>query len=103
MHLLSLCLSATVSGWLADMALPVCLSVHWADLTTERERQLTTGKRAERTARLPMLNLPLYHWSSQLFDLRAPSSIDVWVLLINQPIISYCKSVFYNFSKQTLV
>ena len=30
-------------------------------------------------------NLPLRHWSSQLFDLRAPSSTDVPVLLLNQP------------------
>ena len=28
-----------------------------------------------------MLNLPLCHWSSQLFDLRAPSSSDVPVLI----------------------
>ena len=34
-----------------------------------------------------MPNLPLCHWSSQLFDLRAPSSTDVPVLLLNQPII----------------
>ena len=33
-----------------------------------------------------MLNLPLCQWSSQLFDLRAPSSTDVPVLLLNQPI-----------------
>ena len=32
-----------------------------------------------------MLNLPLCHWSSQLFDLRAPSSTDVPVLLLYQP------------------
>lgn len=51
-------------------------------------------------ARLPMLNLPLYHRSSQLFDLRVSSSTEVWVLLLNQPIISYCKSVFYNFSTE---
>ena len=31
-----------------------------------------------------MYNLPLRHWSSQLFDLRAPSSTDVPVLLLNQ-------------------
>ena len=31
-----------VSGCLVDMALPVCLSVHWADLTTEWERQWST-------------------------------------------------------------
>ena len=32
-----------------------------------------------------MLNLRLCHWSIQLFDLRAPSSTDVSVLLPNQP------------------
>ena len=32
-----------------------------------------------------MPNLSLCHWSSQLFDLRAPSSTDVPVLLLNQP------------------
>ena len=32
--------------------------------------------------------MPLCHWSSQLFDLRAPSSTDVSVLLLNQPNIS---------------
>jgi len=31
-----------------------------------------------------VLNLPLCHWSSQLFVLRAPSSTDVPVLLLNQ-------------------
>ena len=31
-----------------------------------------------------MPSLPLCHWSSQLFDLRAPLSIDVPVLLLNQ-------------------
>ena len=35
-----------------------------------------------------MRNLLLCHWSSQLFDLRAPSSTDVPVLLLNQPKIS---------------
>ena len=34
---------------------------------------------------LPVPNLPLCHWSSQLFHLRAPSSTDVPVLLLNQP------------------
>ena len=33
-----------------------------------------------------MLNLPLCHWSSQLFDLLAPSSTDVPVLLLKLPI-----------------
>ena len=32
-----------------------------------------------------MFNLPLCNWSSQLFDLRAPLSTDVPVLLLNQP------------------
>ena len=32
-----------------------------------------------------MLHLPLCHWASQLFDLRAPWSTDVPVLLLNQP------------------
>ena len=31
-----------------------------------------------------MLNLSLCHWSSQLFDLRVPSSTDVPALLLNQ-------------------
>ena len=35
-----------------------------------------------------MPNLPLFHWSSQLFNLRAPSSTHVPVLLLNQSIIS---------------
>ena len=34
---------------------------------------------------LPVPNLSLCHWSSQLFDLRAPSSTDVPVLFLNQP------------------
>ena len=33
-----------------------------------------------------MPNLPLCDWSSQLFDLRAPSLTDVPVLLLNQPV-----------------
>ena len=35
---------------------------------------------------LPVPSLPLSHRSSQLFDLRAPSSTDVPVLLLNQRI-----------------
>ena len=42
-----------------------------------------------------MLNLPLCHWSSQLFDLCAPSSADVPVLSLNQPNASQ-----KNWSKQ---
>ena len=34
-----------------------------------------------------MPNLPLCYWSSHLFDLRAPSSSDVPVLLLHQPIV----------------
>ena len=66
--------------------------VLFTDLATEREGHLTTGKRAERTKldfRCPMCRsaaLPLCHWSSQLFDLRAQSSTDVPVLLLNQPL-----------------
>ena len=65
------------------------ISTHEADLATERERHLTTGKRSERTQLdfRYVTNLPLCHWSSQLFDLRAPSSTDVPVLLLNHPII----------------
>ena len=36
-----------------------------------------------------MPNLPLCLWSSQLFDLRAPWSTDVPVLLLNQPKLLY--------------
>ena len=53
--------------------------------SNRRGRHFTTGKRAERTTRLPVPNLPLSHWSSQLFDLRAPLSTDVAVLLLSQP------------------
>ena len=42
--------------------------------------------RGKRLNSPPVLNLPLCYWSSQLFDLRAPSSTDVHVLLLNQPI-----------------
>ena len=39
--------------------------------------------------RFPVPNLPLYHWSSQLFDLCAPSSTDVpCILLLNQPSVT---------------
>ena len=36
-----------------------------------------------------MRNLPLCHWSTQLFDLRVPSSTDVPVLLLNQPVFDF--------------
>ena len=46
--------------------------------------------------RLPVPNLPLGHWSSQLFDLNAPSSTDVHVLFLNQPRIEEISYSFYN-------
>ena len=36
--------------------------------------------------RLPLPNLPFCHWSSQMFDLRAPLSNDVPLMLLNRPI-----------------
>ena len=42
-------------------------------------------ERGKDWTRLPVLNLLLCHWSSQLFDLRPSSSNDVPVLLLNQP------------------
>ena len=61
----------------------------YADLATGRERQLVTGKRAERTKQdfqFPICRSAiLCHWPSQLFDLRAQLSTDVPVLLLNQP------------------
>ena len=45
-----------------------------------------------------MPNLPLCHWSSQLFDLRAPLSTDVPVLLLNQPIIGSEQSTHFGWS-----
>ena len=65
------------------------ISANLADLATGQERQLTKGKRAERTKH--DFRCPIYRsvidQSSQLFNLRAASSIDVPVLLLNQPII----------------
>ena len=67
----------------------VSLESQQADLATGRERQLATGKRAERTKHdfrcLICRSAILCHWSSQLFDLRTPLSTDVPVLLLNQP------------------
>ena len=43
-----------------------------------------------------MPNLPLCYWSSQLFDLRAPSSTNVPVLLLNQSIaFVVLKNIFF--------
>ena len=36
--------------------------------------------------RLPLPNSPFCHWSSQMFDLRAPLSNDVPLMLLNRPI-----------------
>ena len=45
-----------------------------------------TKKYAEKNETLlPVPSLPLCHWSSQLFELHVPSSIDVLILLLNQP------------------
>ena len=42
------------------------------------------GKASKKDETLLLVpNLPLSHWSRQLFDLRAPSSTDVPVLLLN--------------------
>ena len=74
-----------------------------ADLATERKRRLTTEKRAERTKH--DFRCPIYllcHWLSQLFDLRAPSSTDVPVLSLNQPIdASTSTTIQYMLSKKT--
>ena len=45
-----------------------------------------------------MPNLPLCHWSSRLFDLCAPLSTDVPVLLLNQPIIISEQSTHFGWS-----
>ena len=65
------------------------ISANLADLAKGQERQLTKGKRAERTKhdfRCSICRFAIDQ-SSQLFNLRAASSIDVPVLLLNQPII----------------
>ena len=62
-------------------------ATYWADLATERERHLTTGKRAKTTLlyfRCPICRSAIGQ-APRLFDLRAPSSTDVPVLLLNQP------------------
>ena len=53
-----------------------------SDLATERQRHLTTGKRAEKTK----LDFRCPNWSSHLLDLRAPSSTNVPALLLNHAI-----------------
>ena len=45
-----------------------------------------TEKYAEKTLTpLPVPSLLLCYWSSQLFELHVPSSIDILILLLNQP------------------
>ena len=58
----------------------------WADLATEHERQLRTGKRAERTKRDFRCQ-----FAALLFDLRAPSSTDAPVVLLNQPKVVFAR------------
>lgn len=62
-----------------------------ADLATGQDRtSVDNGKaRGKVLTRLPVLNLPLCHWSSKFFDLRTPSLTDVPVLLLNQPTALY--------------
>ena len=51
-------------------------------------RRESAQKGLKTTSGAKFAALPLVKpWSSQLFDLRAPSSTDVPVLLLNQPII----------------
>ena len=49
-----------------------------------------------------MPNLPLCDWSSQLFDLRAPSLTDVPVLLLNHVSNSQCLSVNFLVFRRAL-
>ena len=52
--------------------------------------------RGKDQTRLPVPNLPLRHWSSQLFDLRAPSSTDAPVLLVNQPSTYHARTLKFS-------
>ena len=73
----------------------VRILIGWFSNTTGTS--LDDGKtRGKNLTRLPETNLPLCHWSSQLFDLRAPSSTDVPLLLLNQPNI-WATPHFRNF------
>ena len=68
---------------LAEVQVAV-LSVGW--FSNRTGTSFNDGKaRGKDYTRLPVHNLPLSHWSSQLFYLRATSSTDVPVLLLNQP------------------
>ena len=64
------------------------------DLATERERQLTTEKRAERTERGAQF--------LSKFDLRALSSTDVTVLLLNQRKLSGRRGLAKTWRKRLL-
>ena len=63
----------------------VCLDIiGW--FSNKTGTSVDDGKaRGKDWTRLPVPNLPLCHWSSQLFNLRAPSSTEVPVLVLNQP------------------
>ena len=52
--------------------------------------------------RLPVPNLPLFYWSSQLFNLYTPSPTDVPVLSLNQP-ISKIKTFVMNFERRVKI
>ena len=52
--------------------------------------------------RLPVPNLPLFYWSSQLFNLRTLSSTDVPILLLNQP-ISKIKTFVMNIERRVKI
>ena len=59
---------------------------------------MTPGKaRGKDLTWLPAPNLPLCHWSSQLFDLRAHSSTDVPVLLLSYPNKRFCYPAILQF------
>ena len=61
------------------------LSFIWLIFSKRTGTSVDDRKASEKDwTRLPEPNLPLCHWSSQLFDLRAPSSADVPVMLLSQ-------------------
>ena len=64
-------------------ALYLVLKIGW--FSNRMGTSVDEGKvRGKDLTRLPVPNLLLYHWSSQLFDLRTPLSSDVPILLLNQ-------------------
>ena len=69
---------------IADERTTVPVLIGW--FSNRPRTSFDDGKAGENDqTRLSVPNLSLCYWSSQLFDLRAPSSIDVPVLLLNQP------------------